>query len=152
MSNEHLQLHKSWPLDYYKRMHLVLGSRSERGGARRASTKRVLLKNVVAVAGLEPTSIFKLTLIFLHPPMTAQWVSHGTRILLSNSSVLVIDISLKCVLQHKLWRMSHFGMKSQAPFSMVAKKYGHRNFITTSYQNNWGLFSDHPILSGTKCL
>ena len=29
------------PVDYYKRMHLVLGSRSERGGARRAPTKRV---------------------------------------------------------------------------------------------------------------
>ena len=29
--------------DYYKRMHLVLGSRSERGGARRAPTKRDLL-------------------------------------------------------------------------------------------------------------
>ena len=30
--------------------------------------------------------------------------------------------------------------------------FTHRNFITTSNQHKQGPFSDHPILSGTKCL
>ena len=51
---------RSWPLDYHKRMHSVLGSRSKRGGARRAPTKDVIIN-------YEPLSWRKRKLIFFEP-------------------------------------------------------------------------------------